>query len=66
MWGPFCEDDKDFNVIVDCTMCGKHKNVVEFVKNINGKQQVIHVCNECANWMADIINEYEKLKAEED
>lgn len=23
----------------------------------NGKQKVVHICNDCINWMKDVINE---------
>lgn len=53
------EDEK---ITADCIYCREHKEVVEFIKNTNGKQRVVHICNDCINWMAEVINDYYKLK----
>ena len=47
-------------IIGDCCICGKHKDVYETLRVEDGMQRVIHICNDCINWMEEVVNECKK------
>lgn len=52
-------------VVADCNMCREHKDVSEFVKIINGKQYIVHICTDCENWMKEVLYDVKELYIKE-
>jgi hypothetical protein len=47
-------------IIGDCNICGEHKEVYEILREENGKQRIVLICDDCINWMEELVNECKK------
>jgi len=44
-------------VMADCEICKNHTNVIEVIRDKNGEQRVIFICDECIDWLKELISE---------
>lgn len=47
-------------VIANCCICGQHKEVHELIRDKEGQQKIVLLCDSCIKWMEEVVNEYKQ------